>query len=227
MSHKIMLSSLLVLLLLPGLAMAGVITINEVQANSRQSSNKAAYQWFELYNSSNAPVTLSGWTVWNRDGSDVIPAVTVSAKGFVVVVANEAAFRQNFNFTGVLVSLSDGTIGSGLQDGYFDQLHVGDLLCVKDGSGNVVDRLNWGNVDPSWPNIGLVAWNPGAPVVGPTHSLARYPDGSGSGVASDFRDFAGPSPGATNPAPGTGQPSPTTWGKIKALYSEKWHQMYM
>jgi len=228
MSHKIMLSSLLVLLLLPGLAMAGAITVNEVQANPRQSVNKTAYQWFELYNSSNAPVTLDGWTVWNRDASDVLPTVTLPAKGFVVVAASEAAFRQNFpGFVGTVVSLSDGTIGSGLQDGYFDQGHVGDLLCLKDGSGTVVDKLNWGNVDPSWANIALVSWNPGVAIVGPTHVLGRYPDGSGSGALSDWKDFPGASPGAGNPPPGTGQIAPTTWGKIKALYSEKWHQMFM
>jgi hypothetical protein len=228
MTQKLMFSFLLVLLLLPGLAMAGAITINEVQANPRQSVSKAAYQWFELYNSSGVPVTLSNWTVWNRDGSDVIPAVTVPAKGFVVVAASEPAFRQNFpSFSGTIVTLSDGTIGSGLQDGYFDSAHMGDLLCLKDANGNVVDKMNWGNVDPSWPNNGLVSWNPGAPIVAPTHSLGRYPDGSGSGMISDWKDFPGASPGAGNPPPGTGQIAPTTWGKIKALYSEKWRQMFM
>ncbi len=228
MSHKLMLSSLLVLLLLPGLAMAGAITVNEVQANPRQSVNKTAYQWFEIYNSSASPVTLDGWTVWNRDGSDVLPTVTLPAKGFVVVAANEPAFRQNnTTFTGTLVSLPDGTIGSGLQDGYFDQAHVGDLLCLKDGSGAVVDKLNWGNVDPSWMNISLISWNPGVAIVGPTHVLGRYPDGAGSGAVGDWKDFTKATPGEGNPPPGTGQIAPTTWGKIKALYSEKWHQMFM
>ncbi len=225
---KLMLSVLLVLLLLPGLAMAGAITVNEVQANPRQSANKAAYQWFEVYNSSASAVTLDGWSVWNRDGSDVLPTFTVPANGFVVVAASEAAFRQNFpSFTGILVSLSDGTIGSGLADGYFDPAHVGDLLCLKDAGGAVADKLNWGNVDPSWPNIGLVSWNPGVAIVGPTHVLGRYPDGAGSGAQSDWRDFAEATPGAGNPPPGTGLIPKTTWGKIKALYSEKWHQTFM
>lgn len=229
MTNKLMLSILLsVLVLLPGLASAGVIAVNEVQANPRESTNKTAYQWFELYNGSDAPVTLQGWTVWNRDGSDVIPAVTIPAKGFAVVAANEASFRQkNPGYIGILVSL-DGTIGSGLADGYFDPAHIGDLLCLKDGSGAIVDRLNWGNVDPSWANIGLAPWQPaGAAAVSPTHVLGRYPDGAGSGAVGDWRDFANLSPGKSNPAPGTGFIAPTTWGKIKALYSEKYHQMFL
>lgn len=200
------------------------IVINEVQPNPRQTTNKIPYQWFEIYNSGSSPVTLDRWEIWNRAGMDIIPTVTVPAKGFVVVAAS-SAFLQNYpNFQGIVVYMQDGTIGNGLQDGYSDPNHFGDLLVIKDASGQVVDALNWGNVDSSWPNYALAPWNPGAVVVPANHGLGRRPDGNDSNQPGDFVSLNPATPGASNPLQ-TGPLPPTTWGKIKALYSDKYRQL--
>ena len=156
------------------------IVINEVEYDSLQSGTDTAYEWFELYNNTEEPIVLSGWTISDAYGTDIIPDLIIEPYDFAIIAAT-SYFTENYDPTDLnIVYLDDGKIGNGLSN-------TGDLLVLKDEIGQEVDRISYGsNTD------GL---NPSVPDVEAGHSIERCPAGEDTDSASDFIDQASPTPG--------------------------------
>jgi len=156
-------------------------------------------EWFELYNMTGSPFTISGWTVEDNQGTpgETIPDITIPAVGIdgnpggtIVVAAIKADFLtyynthygQPFPAPGLIVQVADGKIGNGLSN-------TGDRLILKNDEETEIDALSWGN-DTSVFNLSGVAEG---------HSLARTIRPSPANpvdtdTAGDWSDVDSPTP---------------------------------
>lgn len=174
----------------------GVIVINEVEYDPIQAGNDADWEWLELYNTTNNPITLSGWRIGDNGGEDTIPTIiNLLPHSYAVVAASEAFFQNYPNFSGTIVFLNS-PIGNGLSNS-------GDRLILRDGSGAEIDALSYGNDTAIFNCNGYPCHG-----VAPGHSLEREPPGHDTNSPADFVDRSPPSPGAA-PLPATPTPSPT------------------
>ncbi len=156
------------------------VVINEVEYDSIQSGTDTVYEWFELYNTTDSPITLSSWTISDAREIDSIPNLTIEAHDFAIVAASEN-FAENYNPAGLnIVYIDDSSIGNGLGN-------TGDRLILKDNNGNTIDALSYGS--------DTVVLNPAIHGVGAGHSIERCPAGLDTNSATDFIDEATPTPG--------------------------------
>ena len=158
------------------------LLIYEVLYDALQAGQDAAYEWVEIYNPNDVPISLDGWRLADNSAEDALPAIMVPAGGLIVIAANEAAFRQNEPaFTGALVIVADGRIGGGLGND-------GDRLALLDPTGTIVDALSYGD-DTTF-------LSPAAADVPAGHSLERRDDqDTDTDTAADWTDRFPPSPG--------------------------------
>ncbi len=176
-------------------AAPGDVVINEVYYNPPQTGNEAPWEWAELYNRTDRPVNLDGWSLADNVSSDALPAATI-APGHFLVVAASPSFHDNFpGFSGPTIFVADGKLGNGLANS-------GDRLLLRAPSGLEVDGLSWGD--------DAAVFDLPCPTVPAGHSLERMPFGQDTDSAADFRDQAHPSPGAGVLAP-TPTPLPTPY----------------
>ena len=149
---------------------ASLLVINEVYAPSVAVPTN---QYFELYNGTNSTIDLSSYVVYNSGGSDalnVLPNPTIAARSLLVVPASQLG----------------GQIGSSLNP-------ASDFLALvqRGATDTVIDVVNWGSVNPNWPNYQQFAGYlftsnaPTMPTDG-TRSLQRYPNGFDSDQPTDF-----------------------------------------
>lgn len=163
------------------------VVINEVLYDPLEVGDEPAGEWVELFNRTDQPVSLMGWTLGDNTEDDPLPPYTLGAGRLVIVSGRAGALAAEAD---VLV-VADGAIGNGLRN-------RGDRLVLQDATGNLVDGLSWGD--------DTTVLSPAAPTVAPGHSLERRPAGSVGRGAADFVDNAQPSPGRALPA---ATPSPT------------------
>ena len=117
---------------------AARVCINEVEYWSNHSEAEAYYEWFELYNSSAATATLTGWTISDNMSTDTLPDMSIAPGGFVIVAARAANFRENYpGYGGAIVELGQ-PIGNGLAND-------GDRLILRDNTGQTIDALSYGD----------------------------------------------------------------------------------
>lgn len=160
--------------------------ISEVMHDPPQPGNDAAFEWIELFNTSDQRLALTGWWLFDNVDADPIPDLVLEPFGYAVVAAS-AGFYQNFpDFSGTLVTIADGRIGNGLSN-------TGDRIIIRDGTGRIIDALSYGE-DSS-------VFNPALPLVVPGHSLERQVSASGGNPHAEFWDNAAPSPGRGPPPP--------------------------
>jgi len=184
---------MIAMIIWPAALVAGDIIINEVSVKDGG--------WVELKNTGSSPVNLKGWKIMNSGGSDLLPDVVVQPGAYLVIAGSRAVRADAY--------LADGSLGSGL-------IASGDMLALVNPEGEVVDMLNWGELNPNWKNYIPGLWGRG-PSVSSTGILARIPDAADRDLARDFREMPQATPGDENTYPaGLDVPS---WGKIKALFS--------
>ena len=147
-----------------------LLVINEVFAPSVAAPTN---QYFELYNGTTNAIDLSSYVVFNSGGSDalnVLPNTTIAARSLLVVSASQLGNQ----------------IGSSLNP-------TSDFLALvqRGATDNVIDVVNWGPVNPNWPNYAqfapyfFVSNAPTMPTDG-LRSLQRYPNGFDSDQPTDF-----------------------------------------
>ncbi len=108
--------SVAIFLFLPKNVFAQVV-INEVEYDSIQFGIDSQYEWVELFNTDDTPVTLEGWNIKDNSAADPIPTITIPGHSFFILVANEEGFRTNHpDFSGQLLVIGDGKIGNGLSN---------------------------------------------------------------------------------------------------------------
>jgi len=108
------------------------IWISEVYPNAGQGRSDAAYEWFELTNSSESPVRLDGWLIADNTSADSLDGVTIPS-GSSVVIAGDAQADPGF-----VAAIEDGRIGNGLANS-------GDQLRLINPAGEVVSAISWGD----------------------------------------------------------------------------------
>lgn len=108
------------------------IWISEVHPAAGQGRNDAAYEWFELTNSGDAKVDLSGWTIADNRSSDPLDGLIIPPGATVAIGVSPEAAPE------ILPLISDGRIGNGLAN-------AGDRLTLINPEGEVVSAVSWGN----------------------------------------------------------------------------------
>jgi hypothetical protein len=163
------------------------LVINEVY-----DSQNGGNEYFELYNTSNVPIDLATYVIYNRDSS--IPLNRL---------ANTVISPQQFRAIGsVQLGNSWFTGATGLERTDF----LG--LVNSSPSDTIIDVVNWGSApNPNWPNyprfeaVFFTANIPALPAADGARSLQRWPDGLDSDTGTDWAQiFSSPS------APSCGDP---------------------
>jgi hypothetical protein len=177
------------------------LVINEIyyDTDSRQDCSvveeDSLNEWVEIYNPTENPVDISGWTIEDNGASDVIPSASpIPAGGFAILAQNNSTWKF-WNIPDEVIKIELGNeIGNGLDNN-------GDRIILRDLKGNIVDQISY-EEDTS-------IFNP-APPLDPNgntynlpdgHSLGRNPDGFDTDAARDFKDFSDPTPGQKNIVP--------------------------
>ena len=145
-------------------------------------------EWIELYNKTDEPVDVSGWTLCDNKSCDVLPASpSVPAEGFAVITgATTTLDYWHIPDSIVKIILADGKIGNGLHND-------NDMLSLTSSDGTVMDRMNYGTPDPGWNHYNaLNVWNPGAVDVAEGNTLARSPIGYDTNQPGDFVELGPP-----------------------------------
>ena len=179
------------------------LVINEIyyDVDSRKACNNTEKdplnEWVEIYNPTENPIDISGWTIEDNGASDVIPPVPpILAGGFAIIAQNSSTWKfWNIPDPDEVIKIELGSkIGNGLDNN-------GDRVILRDLEGNIVDQMSY-EEDTS-------IFNPAPPLdaggntydLPDGHSLGREPDGFDTDAASDFKDFSDPTPGQRTTAP--------------------------
>ena len=117
------------------------LVISEVPPNAGQGNRDAAFEWVEIENRSGSAISLDGWALEDNNARDALPAISVPAGGFVLLVGSQdgaEALTAALTAAGVEIGLiGDGRIGNGLAN-------TGDHLLLIDPTGATVDGVSWG-----------------------------------------------------------------------------------
>lgn len=155
------------------------VVINEFEYDSIQSGTDSSYEWFELYNTTDFPIILSGWSISDASTTDEIPFLTIEAHDYVVIAAT-TKFIENYDPNGINIIYLNNSIGNGLSNN-------GDRLILKDEEGKIINQISYGS--------DISIFNPSIPRVSAGHSIERCPYGQNTNSVSDFIDQDSPTPG--------------------------------
>lgn len=167
----------------------GRVVINEVYYDPDAEHIQPAgadendFEWVELFNAGGTTVNIKDWKITDNSGSD--KTISASEKnlepGEYAVLARAANVFNKWTIPDTALEIPLGqNFGNGLANG-------GDIVILKDSSGNVVDRVSYGD-DTS-------AFDPSVGDVPEGHSIERNPHGFDTDTASDFVELEIPSPG--------------------------------
>ncbi len=182
----------------------GSILINEVMYHPTYA--ESTNEWIELYNPTDAPIDLAGWTIADRTETDAITPdpirgtdTTLPPDSYAILTDHGTTVYETFTIPDAALRLSvdDSTLcGSGLNNQH-------ESLSLYDDTGNLIDCMEWG---ADYDDI------PGTPatLVPTGHSLARIPGQDTDDSATDFIDNPTPTPGAPNTPTDTTKGSYTT-----------------
>jgi len=146
------------------------------------------HEWIELYNPLSNDVNLKNWEICdNTDCKTIHPDVSIPALGYALLSHDASTWQQYWEVPAGVEKINLGGAPSHLA---LD--NTADMLVLKNADGVVIDQMNWGAPDSSWPNYNLDVWNPGAPDVAAGHMLGRVPSGYDTDQPSDFKDLALP-----------------------------------
>ena len=176
---------------------AGSVLIYEVEADAPISGTDSAHEWIELKNVGGGSITLSGWSIVDNAGSDLIPEVTLGPGGSVILAGSSAQFMANHSgFTGTVLDLG-GVIGSGLANG-------GDVIFLRDSANTTIDCMSYGsNVSCLNPAV------PGTP--GDSNVTLQRSSDTDTDAAGDWMAAIESPNGTTLNEPGTIQFSSATY----------------
>lgn len=151
------------------------VVINEIHYN--QDLNTVREEFIELYNPSNAPVSLSLWRL--RDGVDYVftNGTTIPAGGYLVVASDPATILSRYGKASV--GPWTGNLSSD-----------GERITLRDPADNIVDEVDYGTEFP-WP-IAANGNGPSMELLNPA-----LDNDLGSSWASPLSPMQ-PSPGAQN-----------------------------
>jgi len=171
---------------------AGYVVINEVyydtgtRAIGGNVEDEGKNEWIELYNPTDAAVSLRDWDICDGDGHcrNINRNVSILAKGFAVI-SHDASTWQFWSIPDEAEKIH--SLGGSLFYLNNDQ----DTVILKNAGDTVVDMMSYGG--------DTIAFDPSVPGVSTEgYSLARKFKGVDTDTAADWEELASPNPG-TNP----------------------------
>ncbi len=115
-------------------AASGVV-LNEFMAQPLASETHAEGEWIELHNVTGGYINLSGWSLSNDHGDQInLNTHLIAPEGFFVLGASGNESRNG--------GYEPDYVYSGFS------IYTTDVLTLRNGQGNIVDRINF---DSSWP----------------------------------------------------------------------------
>lgn len=168
----------------------GGVVINEALYDPE--GDDSGEEWVELYNATDAPVLVSGWTLWAQNAPDEVPVLvftipdgtSIAREGFLVIGGSGVDDAD-------IVEVMAITNGSG-----------GDALQLRDCEGGRVDTLVYGEspLGGFEADAGVVD-SFGEPPEGA--SIARIDDGVDTEGPEDWAADGTPTPGFSNATQGS------------------------
>lgn len=155
------------------------VQINEIMADPDPSVALPNYEYVELFNRTNLPINLDGWTLSTSSTTKTFSPVTISPQSFLILthtvsVSNFQPYGSTF---GLFTSSSTLT-------------NTGTPLTLKDKSGNVISLVSYTD-----------AWYEDAVKQNGGWSLEQIDPNNPCGGASNWKasvDFKGGTPGSIN-----------------------------
>ena len=108
------------------------VWISEVHPTTGQGRDEPAFEWFELTNSTDEALNLSGWSIADNRADDPLGGLVIPPRSSVVVGVSALADPS------VIIAIVDGRIGNGLAN-------AGDQLRLINAEGEVVNAISWGS----------------------------------------------------------------------------------
>ena len=111
------------------------LVLNEFMAHPLASESQAEGEWIELYNVTGCYINLSGWSISNDRGDQInLNTHLIAPEGFFVLGASGNDSRNG--------GYDPDYVYSGFS------IYDNDVLTLRNGQGNIVDRISF---DSSWP----------------------------------------------------------------------------
>lgn len=157
------------------------LLITEVYYDTDLShGNDANNEWVEIHNNTGSDVNLSGWKIADASLEDVLPDIDLPHSSFAIITRNDSTSPFWSWPAETVVIILGSQIGNGLGNG-------GDVVYLKDSSGNIVDSVSWGaNTD---------AFDPSVIDVADGHSISRKDLLTDTDTADNWQDLEIPNPG--------------------------------
>ena len=166
-------------------AVEGALVLSEVLYDPNAGiGSETPYEWVEIYNGTNSNVDLSGYSLSDAAGSDLLPeGLILEAGEYLVVAASSTAVASVTLPEGAVLVVLNSSIGSnGLGN-------TGDRVVLADAQAQSIDSVSWGtDVSAFDPSVTPVAANSGS-------SIARTNVSVDTDSASDWSALATPTPG--------------------------------
>jgi hypothetical protein len=157
----------------------GALLLSEIMSDPDVRGDNNLNEWVEVYNPSDAPVDLAGWTIADRSRGNVLPSLVVPPGEYAIIAARETELPTD----ALVVRAPGGRIGFGLRN-------AGDAVLLYAPDGTLVDAMSYGDIDIYGPD------QPPAPPKGET--LGRDVESADPGP---WRLTLRPTPGEANVFP--------------------------
>ena len=160
------------------------LLITEVFYDSTNAIPEEEHEWIELYNPTASPIGLTNWSIIDATpgSADTLPTFVIEPGQFVIVAARTNVFFTHFpGYTGLVVEVSDGTIGSGLNN-------YSDGITLRNASAVAQDAVSYGG--------STAAFSPPVALAPVNNSLVRNPVNDDSNTRNDWEANATPAPGS-------------------------------
>ena len=178
-------------------AEAANIVINEVYYNVADDKRgpappPARYQWIELYNAGEEAVSIKDWQLCRSTVCHTIhPNVSIGAGEYALLSHDSAVWARFWEVDRNITRINLGGAP------WYELDKTNDMLTLKNTDGEIVDAVNWGAPDPTWPNYTDVLWDEGIETAPTGTSLERREAGLDTDSPDDWVKNYSPSPGSS------------------------------
>ena len=160
------------------------LLITEVFYDSTNSIPEEDHEWIELYNPTASPIGLTNWSIIDAvpGSADTLPTFVIGPGQFAIVAGRTNVFFSHFpGYTGLVVEVADGTLGSGLNN-------YSDGITLRNASAVAQDAMSYGGSSAAFsPPVALAPIN---------NSFVRNPVNEDSNTRNDWAANATPAPGS-------------------------------
>jgi uncharacterized repeat protein (TIGR01451 family) len=162
------------------------LLITEVFYDSTNAAPEEEHEWIELYNPTASAIGLTNWSIADTvpGSSDTLPTFVMQPGELVIIAARTNVFFSHYpGYTGQVFEVTDGTLGSGLNN-------YADGIILRNAALVAQDAVSYGG--------STVAFSPAANLVPVNSSLERNPANEDNNNRSDWSAQPVPNPGSAS-----------------------------